>query len=93
VDTGRRPIQERAPGLSEPVVDHLAVGGVRVGGYGVGHVGDAADEHRTIDAVTFQVGQLFGGVEAGVGLGDHVAHRTGGVGGDVGLRAFAAHHR
>ena len=93
VDTGRHSVEIGAPRLGQPVVDHLAVGGVRVGGNGVGHVSDAADKDRPVHPVTFEVGELFSGVEARMSLGHNVSHRARRIRGDVGLRTLTGHHR
>ena len=68
VHARRDPVEVRAPGLGQPVVDDLAVRDVDLGWRAVVEDRDAADEHRAVDAVTLEVGQHLGGVEAGLGL-------------------------
>ena len=93
MNTGRDTIEVGPPVVGEPVVGHLAVGGIGIGGNSVGHVGDSADEHRSVDTVALQIGELFGGVQTEVGLFDDVALGTRRIGLDVGVGTLTGHHR
>ena len=78
--------------VRQPVVGHLAVGDVGIRGDPVGHIGDPADQHRSVDTVALQVGQLFGGVQAEMGLADDVSLGARRVSLDVGVGALTGHH-
>ncbi len=91
VDTGRNTVEVGTPVIGQPVVGHLAVRSVGIGRNPVRHIGDPPDQHRAVDTVALQIGELLGGVQTEVGLADYVALGTRRVGLDV-RRTFAGHH-
>lgn len=92
MNTGRDAIEVGTPVVGQPVVGHPAVGDIGIRGDAVGHIGNPADQHRSVDTVALQIGQLLGCVQAQVGFADDVPLSARRVGPDVGVSARTGHH-